>query len=340
MRAWVESQDYDNEEEAVNGLFRRFALVAAGLLATAAQAQDYPSRPVRMIVPFVPGGSSDFVARAIQPKLMDLLGQTVVVDNRPGASGNVGVEIAANSPPDGYTIFLGNVGSTAINPSIFPKFPVRAERDLIGLTLLVDVPGAFAVHPSVPAKTVKEFIDYAKARPGKLNYGSSGSGSAQRLSFEFFMQKAGINLVHIPYKGGAGAATTAVLAGEVSATMVTVASFVGHAKSGKVRVLAVMSPQRSHALPQVPTMVEAGFPELKLGSWQAMFVPKGTSRPIVNKLYGIMIKTVEDSETAKRLGAGGADIVTSKSPDEFAAFLKEQTGFWAKIVKSVDATAE
>jgi len=319
---------------------RLMAVSAACLLAAAAQAQDYPSRPVRMIVPFVPGGSSDFVARAIQPKLMDLLGQTVVVDNRPGASGNIGVEISANSPPDGYTIFLGNVGSTAINPSVFPKFPVRPVRDLIGLTLLVDVPGAFAVHPSVPAKSVKEFIDYAKARPGKLNYGSSGSGSAQRLSFEFFMQKAGINLVHIPYKGGAGAATTAVLAGEVSATMLTVASFVGHAKSGKARVLAVMSPKRSHALPQVPTMVEAGFPELKLGSWQAMFVPKGTPRPIVNKLYGVMIKTVEDPETAKRLAAGGADIVTSKSPDEFAAFLKEQTGFWAGVVKSVGATAE
>jgi tripartite-type tricarboxylate transporter receptor subunit TctC len=319
----------------------KYALAAAAcLLAGAAQAQDYPSRPVRMIVPFVPGGSSDFVARAIQPKMMDLLGQTVVVDNRAGASGNVGVEIAANSPPDGYTIFLGNVGSTAINQSIFPKFPVRAARDLVGLTLLVDVPGAFAVHPSVPAKSVKEFIDYAKARAGKLNYGSSGAGSAQRLAFEFFMQKAGISLVHIPYKGGAGAATTAVLAGEVTATMVTVASFVGHHKSGKARVLAVMSPQRSHALPQVPTMAESGFPELRLGSWQAMFVPKGTPRPIVSKLYGVMIKTVEDPETAKRLAAGGADIVTSKSPEEFGAFLREQTAFWAKIVKSVGATAE
>ena len=310
------------------------------VLAAAAQAQDYPNRPLRMIVPFVPGGSSDFVARAIQPKMMELLGQTMVIDNRAGASGNVGVEIAARSVPDGYTLFLGNTGSSAINPSIFPSFPVRPLRDLVGLTLLVDVPGAFAVHPSVPANSVKEFIDYAKARPGQLNYGSSGSGSAQRLAFEFFMQKAGIKLVHIPYKGGAGAATLAVLAGEVNATMLTVASFVGHVKSGKAKVLAVMSPARSHALPQVPTMAESGFPELKLGSWQAMFVPKGTPRPIVNKLYGVMIKTVEDPETAKRLAAGGADIVTSKSPDEFAAFLKEQTEFWAKIVKSTGATAE
>ena len=318
----------------------RTLTILACLVAAAAQAQDYPSRPLRMIVPFVPGGSSDFVARAIQPKMMELLGQTMVIDNRAGASGNIGVEIAARSAPDGYTIFLGNVGSTAINPSIFPNFPVRPLRDLVGLTLLVDVPGAFAVHPSIPANSVKEFIDYAKARSGQLNYGSSGAGSAQRLAFEFFMQKAGIKLVHIPYKGGAGAATTAVLAGEVSATMLTVASFVGHVKSGKAKVLAVMSPKRSHALPQVPTMAESGFPELKLGSWQAMYVPKGTPRPVVNKLYGVMIKTVEDPETARRLAAGGADIVTSKSPDEFAVFLKEQTEFWAKIVKSVGATAE
>ncbi len=317
-----------------------FLILLVGVLSSAAAAQDYPSRPVRMIIPFGPGGSSDFVARAIQPKMMELLGQTLVLDNRAGASGNVGVEIAARSAADGYTLFLGNVGSTAINPSIFPDFPVRPVRDLVGLTLLVDVPGAFAVHPSVPANTVKEFIDYAKARPGQLNYGSSGSGSAQRLAFEFFMQKAGIKLVHIPYKGGAGAATIAVLAGEVSATMLTVASFVGHAKSGKARVLAVMSPKRSPALPQVPTMVESGFPELKLGSWQAMYVPRGTPRPIVSKLYGVLIKTVEDPETAKRLAAGGADIVTSSSPDEFAAFLKEQTEFWTKIVKAVGATAE
>jgi tripartite-type tricarboxylate transporter receptor subunit TctC len=316
------------------------ALALACLFAGAVQAQNYPSRPVRMIVPFGPGGASDFVARAIQPRMTELLGQTLVIDNRAGASGNVGVEIAAHSPADGYTIFLGNVGSTAINPSIFPNFPVKPVRDLAGLTLLVDVPGAFAVHPSVPANTVKEFIEYAKSRPGQLNYGSSGSGSAQRLAFEFFMQKAGIKLVHIPYKGGAGAATTAVLAGEVNATMVTVASFVPHVKTGRARVLAVMSPKRSQALPQVPTMTEVGFPELKLGSWQAMFVPKGTPRPIVSKLYEVMIKTVGDPETAKRLEAGGAEIVTSKSPEETNAFLKEQTEFWAKIVKSVGATAE
>jgi tripartite-type tricarboxylate transporter receptor subunit TctC len=310
------------------------------LLSAAAQPQDYPLRPVRMIVPFNPGGSSDFVARIIQPKMTELLGQQVVVDNRAGASGNIGVELAARAAPDGYTIFLGNVGSTAINPSIFPSFPVRPERDLAGLTLLVDVPGAFATHPSVPAGSVKEFIDYAKARPGRLNYGSSGAGSAQRLAFEFFMSKAGIKLVHIPYKGGAGAATAAVLAGEVTATMVTVASFIPHVKSGRAKVLAVMAPKRSPALPQVPTMAESGFPELTLGSWQAMYVPRATPNPVMSRLYTVMIRTMEDPEVARRMANGGADIVTSASPEAFAKFLRDQTAFWAKIVKAVGATAE
>src|ERR1035437_2306792 len=264
-------------------------LVTACLLATgsiyAAQpaADSYPARPVRMIIPFAPGGASDFAGRILQPKLSEELGQQVVVDNRTGASGNVGVEIAARANPDGYTIFLGNVGTMAINPSIFPKFPIRPLRDLIGVSLVVDIPGALAVHASVPAATVKEFINYAKARPGQLNYGSSGGGSAQRLAFEFFMNKAGISLVHIPYKGGAGPATLAVLGGEVAATMLTVASFIPHLKGGKVKVLAVISPKRVSQLPDTPTMAESGFPELLLGSWQGVSVPVGTSPAIVNK---------------------------------------------------------
>ena len=314
-------------------------LLAAGA-AYAQPAAKYPTRPVRMIVPFAPGGASDFVARIIQPKMTELLGQQVVVDNRAGAAGNIGVELAARSAPDGYTLFLGNVGTTAINPSVFPKFPFKPMRDFVGLTLLVDVPGAFATHPSVPANTVQEFIDYAKSRPGQLNYGSSGASAAQRLAFEFFMSKAGIKLVHVPYKGGAGPATTAVLAGEVTATMVTVASFIPHVKTGRAKVLAVVAPKRSPALPQVPTMAESGFPELTLGSWQAMYVPRNTPRQIVDKLYAVMIKTMEEPEVAKRLHAGGAEIVTSKSPDEFAVFLKNQNEFWAKIVKDVGATAE
>jgi tripartite-type tricarboxylate transporter receptor subunit TctC len=320
----------------------RILVAAACLIAGYAQAQSasYPHRPIRMIVPFAPGGASDFVARIVQPKLSEVLGQQVVIDNRAGASGNIGVELGARAPADGYTIFLGNVGTMAVNPAIYPKFAISPIRDFVGITLLVDVPGAFAVHPSVPAKNVAEFVQYARSRPGELNYGSSGAGSAQRLAFEFLMSKAGIKLVHIPYKGGAGPATTAVLTGEVAATMVTVASFIPHHKSGKARVLAVMAPQRVAALPDVQTMIEAGFPELTLGSWQGLYVPSGTPRPIVNQLYSAVMKTMHDPETMKRLQAGGAEIVTSKSPEEFAGFMKTQNAFWAKIVNSVGAIAE
>ena len=322
---------------------RRLLVAAACLFAAGfsnAQTGAYPNRPLRMIVPFAPGGASDFVARIIQPKISEVMGQQVVIDNRAGASGNIGVELAARAPADGYTMLLGNVGTMAVNPAIFPKFPVNPVADLIGISLLVDVPGAFAIHPSVPAKSVPEFIQYAKSRPGQLNYGSSGAGSAQRLAFEFLMSKAGIKLTHIPYKGGAGAATTAVLAGEVCCTMVTVASFIPHVKSGKARVLAVMAPQRVAQLPDTPTMSESGFPELTLGSWQGMYVPKGTPRAVVNQLYALLMKTMHDPEVMKRLQQGGAEIVTSKSPEEFAGFMKAQNAFWAKIVKDVGAVAE
>jgi tripartite-type tricarboxylate transporter receptor subunit TctC len=320
----------------------RLLLAAACVVAASlAHAQNaYPNRPIRMVVPFAPGGASDFVARILQPKMSEVLAQQVVVDNRAGASGNIGVEIAARAPADGYTMLLGNVGTMAVNPAMFPKFPIVTTRDFAPVSLLVDVPGAFAVHPSVPAKNVAEFIQYAKSKPGQLNYGSSGAGSAQRLGFEFLMNKSGIKLVHIPYKGGAGPATAAVLSGEVIATMVTVASFIPHVKSGKARVLAVMAPQRVAALPDVQTMTEAGFPELTLGSWQGMYLPAGTPRPIVTQMYGALMKTMSDPETAKRLQTGGAEIVTSKSPEDFAAFMKTQNAFWAKIVKDVGAVAE
>ena len=317
-------------------LLATVCLLAAGAVH-AQPADNYPTRPVRMIIPFSPGGASDFVGRILQPKLSEALGQQVVADNRAGAAGNIGVELAARSTPDGYTLLLGNVGTMAINPSIFPKFPIRPLRDLTGITLVVDVPGALGVHPSVPAKTVKEFIDYAKARPGQLNYGSAGAGSAQRLAFEFFLDKAGIKIAHIPYKGGAGGSTTALLSGEVAASMVTVVSFLPHLKAGRVKVLAVIAPERVPQLPDTPTMAESGFPELKLGSWQGISVPAGTPRAIVRKLYAAIIKVMADPWVIERLGAGGPNVVTSKSPEEYAAFLRTQTGFWAKIVKQTGA---
>lgn len=314
--------------------------LALGLAAAAAQAQDYPTRPIRMVVPFGPGGASDFIARIIQPKFADALGQQVVIDNRSGADGRIGVEVAARAGNDGHTILLGNVGSTAINPSVYPKFPVKPLRDFIPITLVSDVPGALAIHPSIPGTTTKEFIAHAKTRPGQLNYGSTGSSSAQRLAFEFFQSKAGIKLQHIPYKGGAGASTIALLAGEVSATMLTTASFIPHVKSGRLKVIAVVSPKRVPQLPDVPTMIESGFPELTLGSWQGIFVPTGTPRAVVNKLYAVTIKALAEPDVIERYNLGGALIFTSKSPEEFAVFMKTQTDFWAKLVKDMGAVEQ
>jgi tripartite-type tricarboxylate transporter receptor subunit TctC len=313
-------------------------LVAGGLCAQT--TTDYPNRPIRMIVPFVPGGSSDFTARILQPKLSEALAQQVVVDNRSGASGNVGVEIGARAPADGYTLFLGNIGTMAINPSIFPKFPVRPLRDLISVTMVVDIPGGLGIHPSVPAATIKEFIEHAKSRPGQLNYGSAGAGSAQRLAFEVFMNKAGIKLVHIPYKGGAGAATTAVLSGEVAATMVTVASFIPFAKSGRLRILGVIAPHRIPQLPDVPTLAESGFPELTVGSWQGMYLPAGTPKPIVNKVFAAVTKVLADPWVVERFTAGGALVLPSKSTDEFLEFMKSQNALWEKTIKQIGVTGE
>jgi tripartite-type tricarboxylate transporter receptor subunit TctC len=203
------------------------ALVSPSHAQSQESAGQYPTRPVRMIIPFAPGGASDFIGRILQPKLSEVLGQQVVAENRPGASGNIGVELAARSTPDGYTFLLGNVSSMGINPSMVPNFPIRSTRDFIPITLVVDVPGAFGVHGGLPVNNLKEFIAYAKERPGQLNYGSAGYGSAQRMALEYFMSKAGIKIVHVPYKGGAGAATTATIAGEVCCTMVTTASLAG-----------------------------------------------------------------------------------------------------------------
>ncbi len=314
---------------------------AAALPAAAAFAQNtanYPTRPVRMIVPFAPGGASDFVGRILQPKLSEELGQQIVVDNRAGAAGNIGVEMAARAPADGYTFLLGNVGTMAINPAVFTRFEIKPVRDFICVSTVVDVAGALAVHPSVPGNTLKDFVEYAKARPGKLNYGAAAASSAQGLTMEYLKLKTGIDIQQIAYKGGAGPATTALLSGEVVASLVTVASFVPHVKSGRVKVLAVVGPKRVAALPDTPTMLELGFTELTTGSWQGVYLPVGTPQPVVKRLYAAVIKVMADPWIVERLGSGGADVITSKSPADCDRFMKLQSEFWAKLVKQVGVT--
>jgi tripartite-type tricarboxylate transporter receptor subunit TctC len=318
-------------------------LLTAGFAARAAAAEpakDYPSRPIRMVIPFAPGGASDFAGRIIQPKLSEELNQRIVIDNRSGAAGNIGVEIAARAAPDGYTLLLGNIGTMAINPGIYPQFPIKPTRDLIAISLVADVPGAFGVHPSIPVATVQEFVAYARARPGQLNYGSAGVTSAQRLLFEVFMKKTGIQLNHIPFKEGAGGATIALLGGQVAATIATVASYVPHVKTGRIKVIAVVAPKRVKQLPDTPTFAEQGFPDWTIGSWSGVFVPARTPKPVVDRLFTAVSRTVNDPGVIERINAGGAEIASSRSPAEFAKFLREQTALWAQTIKDTGATAE
>jgi tripartite-type tricarboxylate transporter receptor subunit TctC len=315
-------------------LFLLLALVPA-----LAAAQQYPTKAVRMIIPFAPGGASDFVGRILQPRMSELLGQQVVVENRAGASGNIGMEAAAKSPPDGYTIYLGNVGTVALNPGVFPKLAVVPTRDFIAISQVVDVPGVLVVHPDLQARTVQDIVAIAKAHPGKLNYASPGAGSQNRLETEVFRKLENLDMVHVPYKGGAGPAIAGLVGGETHMMFVTASSAMNHVKSGRVRLIAVTSAKRLSAFPDAPTMAEAGYPQLTSGSWQGIFVPTGTPKPVVDKLYSVIIETMKTPEVIQRLSNGGVDVVTS-APGEFAKFVEKETERWVRAAKEAGATAE
>jgi tripartite-type tricarboxylate transporter receptor subunit TctC len=331
--------------DARKSVTHRIALAASALMmlacahAYAAQG-GYPQRPVRMVVPFAPGGASDFVGRIIQSKLSEELGQQVVIDNRTGAAGNIGVEVAARANPDGYTTLLGNVGTMAINPGLYLKFPIKSVNDLIGTTQVVDVPGSLVVHPSLPVNSVKELIEYAKANQGKLNFGSPGTGSANQLEMEFFMRATGIRMTHIPYKGGAGPAAIALLGNEVQLMFVTLSSSISFVKQGRMRALGIVAPKRVAAAADVPTMAESGFPSMTVGSWQGVFVPKGTPREVVKTLHTVVLKVMDDANVRKRLADGGVEVVVSTSPEAFGAFVKAENERWAKVIKEAGVVPE
>jgi tripartite-type tricarboxylate transporter receptor subunit TctC len=292
-----------------------------------------------MIVPFAPGGASDTVGRIIQPALADLLRQQVVIDNRGGAAGNIGVELAVRANPDGYNFLLGNVGTMAINPVYYVKFQYRPLQDLVPVTQVVDVPGCLVTHPSVPAKNVKEMIAHLKANPGKLNYGAPAPSSANALEMIMFLNATGTKAEQIAYKGGAGPAMIGLLGGEVQMMFVTFSSAVNFAKAGKVRMLGMISPDRNPALPEIPTMREQGL-DMVVGSWQGVFVPKGTPQPVVNKLFKASVEMMKDPLVVKRLGELGISIVTSKSPADFVAFVKAETDRFGKVIKDNNIQTE
>ena len=318
------------------------ALVILAFTATSAFAQaNYPNRPVKMIIPFAPGGASDFVARVIQTRLQELLGQQIVIENRPGAAGILATELTAHAVPDGYTIFLGNIGTLAINKSVFTHtMNVDPVKDLTAVTLLADTPSMLIVRKDFPAKTVRELVEYAKAHQGQLNFASPGSGSLNRLEMELFRKKAGLDMVHVPFKGGAGPAVADVIAGHVDLMFTTTSSAIEHVKSGLIRALAVSSRQRVQGLPDVPTMIESGFPDSVSSSWQGMTVPAGTPKAIVQKLFTVLTQTMTNDDVRNRLLTGGMDVLLSKSPEEFQGFLASETTKWSVVVKDSGATAD
>ena len=320
--------------------FLRILLWLALLPASALAQQNFPTKPVRMVIPFAPGGASDFVGRILQPKLAELLTQQIVIENRPGASGNIAVEAVARSAPDGYTIFLGNVGSIAINPSVFPKLAVDPLRDLVAVAQLVDVPGVLVAHPSFAPNTVKELVAFAKANPGKVNYASPGSGSQNRLETEHLRKIAGLDMVHVPYKGGAGPAVAALAAGETHIMFVTASSAIPLVKAGRLKVLAVTAPKRIEPLPDAPTMLEAGFAGFETGSWQGIFVPNGTPPEVVHRLYVALKETMKSPDVIERLGRGGVEVVFSDSPTAFTLFVGQESQRWAKAAKEAGATVD
>ncbi len=317
------------------------AMLALALLPALAWCQAaYPTRPIRMIVPFAPGGASDVVARIISPKLGEILGQPIVIDNRAGASGNIGMDAAARAAPDGYTIFLGNIGAIAINPAIFRSLTVNPRQDFTPVTQVVDVPSILIANPTVPANSVAELIAFGKANPGVLNFASTGSGALSRLEMEQLRKTAHLDVVHIPYKGGAGPAVTGMLGGEIHVMFVTLASVMSQIQAGRLKPLGISTATRLDALPQVPTMAESGFPEMVSGAWQGVFVPAGTPRAIVDRLHAALVAMLGTAEMRERLAVAAAPVVTSKTPEEFAAFVDAEMTRWGKVAKDAGATVD
>lgn len=295
-------------------------------------AQSYPAKPIRIIVPYSPGGSTDVLFRIFAPRLSEVLGQQVFVENRPGAASMIGLDVVAKSPPDGYTVGVANIAYGA-NPFIYKKMPFDAKKDLTPVGLVSIVTMVLSVHPSLPAHSVKEYIALAKSKPGMLNYASAGNGSANHLANARFAHMANIKAQHVPYKGG-GPAVVAIVAGEVSTLFATIPSAIHHFKSGKLRPLAVSSAKRNSALPELPTVAEAGVPGYEAIEWQGLMVPAGTPREIVLKLNQAFGRVAAMPEVKERVSSLGADLAPG-TPEEFATFLQREFAVWSKVVKDV-----
>ena len=320
--------------------FNRCWAIAA-LLAVFAQnafAQAYPTHSIRLVVPFPAGGTTDILARAAAQKLSESLGQAVVVDNRPGAAGNIGADLVAKSAPDGYTLLMGTVGTHAINPGLYAKMPYDHVKDFVPVVLVAGVPNVLAVYPAFPVNSVAELIALAKSKPGTINFASSGSGTSIHLSGELFKTMAGVDMTHIPYKGSSPALTD-LMGGQVQIMFDNLPSSLPLIKAGKLRAIAVTSLKRAPALPDVPTISESGLPGFEASSWFGVLAPAGTPAPIVAKLNADVNKWLQSPEAREQLLAQGANAAGG-TPEQFAAHIRAETEKWAKVVKASGAKAD
>ncbi len=306
--------------------------VVLAAMPSLATAQAYPAKPIRWISPWPAGGANDIFSRAIGQKIGESLGQQVLVDNRPGAAGTIGTDIAAKAPADGYTLVMGSSPTHAIAPALYPALPYDPLRDFSAVTLVGSVPNVLVLHPSVPAKTVKEFIAVAKARPGKLNFASTGNGTSQHLSAELFKFMAGLDMVHIPYKGTAPALTELV-AGQVDLAFENMPALIPHIQAGRLRALAVTTTKRSAVMPELPTIAEAALPGYDASVWFGVFAPAGTPRPVVDRLHGEILKALQTQDLKSRMVAMGTDV-SGIGPDDFSAYVRKEIPKWANLVKA------
>lgn len=307
-------------------------------VAPAALAQEFPAKTVRLIAPFAPGGATDALARLVSQKLGERWRQQVIVDNRPGAGGNIGAELAARAAPDGYTLVVAGAPH-AINMTLYSKLSYDLQKDLVGINRIAGYPSAIVVHPSLPAKTVKELIALAKKRPGELNFGSAGPGSPNRLAIELFMMMSNTRMVHVPYKGGSGQMVGELLAGQVQLASIGLPPSMGHINAGKLRAIAVTGTTRSPLLPNVPTVSEAGLPGFDVTSWYGIFAPAALPKNLVVKINGDITAILDTPDMKQRLEKLGADP-SPQSPEDFAKFVRAEVEKWAKVVKESGARAD
>jgi len=301
-------------------------------------AAPFPAKPVRLIVPFTPGGSTDILARAIGQKLAETWGQSVIIDNRPGAGGSIGMEMAAKAAPDGYTLVMGHVGTLAANPALYPKLPYDPVKDFAPITLIAMVPNVLVVGPAVPSQNVRELVALAKSKPGKLDYGSGGNGSAAHLATEYFKLKAGVDLQHIPYKGTAPALSD-LLGGQIALMITGLPPVLPHVKAGKLRILGVASAQRLKGFPDIPTIAESGVPGYEATQWYGLLAPAATPKDIVAKLNSDAVKALKDPSVAERLAGEGAEPV-GDTPEQFGAFIRSEIELWGKVIRATGAKVD